>query len=70
MILRWTDRNDGLDHETPVDRVEFRPDGTVEAYRKMVVPVADPTLAHLAELRFVGVQQLAPSDVQGRVLVL
>ena len=69
MILRWTDSRDGLDHETPVDRVEFRPDGTVEAYRKMVVPVADPTLAHLAEFRLVGVQQLAPSDVRGRVVV-
>jgi len=69
VILRWTDRYD-IEHETPVDRVEFRPDGTVEAYRKMVVPVADPTLAHLAEFKLVGVQQLAPAEVQGRVLVV
>ena len=68
MILRWTDSRDGLDYETPVDRVEFRPDGTVEAYRLKSVPHA--VYPHLAEIKLVGVQQLEPNDVQGRVLVV
>ena len=66
MILRWWDR-DGIQHETPVDRVEFRHDGYIEGYRNMAMPTQYP---HLSEMRGVGVVQLAPSDVQGRVLVV
>ena len=67
MILRWWDARDGSEHETPVDYVEVCPDGTVEGYRYMPVPTAE---THISKMEFVGVQQLAPSDVQGRVLVV
>jgi len=74
MILRWTDSRDGLEHETYVDRVEFRPDGTVEGYRLTVVPLATRSPAgisyYLSERKLVVVQQLEPGDVQGRVLVV
>ena len=68
MILRWWEARYGIQHETPVDRVEFRPDGTIEGYRNVAVPTAE--YPHLSEMRGVGVQQLAPSDVQGRVQVV